>query len=90
MLKEAFGEQALSQARTFECFKRFEDGRDSVEDPKHFGRPSTRTTTEMIEKLREGILEDRRRTIHDACYRVGLSNGSCERILAFYCEVLNG
>jgi len=41
MLKEAFGEQALSQARTFEWFKRFKDGRESVEDCKHSGRPST-------------------------------------------------
>jgi len=32
MLKEAFGEQALSQARRFEWFKRFKDGRESVED----------------------------------------------------------
>ena len=32
MLKEAFGEQALSQARTFEWFKRFKDGRKSVEN----------------------------------------------------------
>jgi len=30
MLKETFGEQVLSQARTFEWFKRFEDGRESV------------------------------------------------------------
>jgi len=37
MLKEAFGEQALSQARTFKWFKRFEDGRESVEDRKHSG-----------------------------------------------------
>ena len=37
MLKEAFGEQALSQARTFEWFKHFKDGRESVEDDKHFG-----------------------------------------------------
>ena len=37
---EAFGEQALSQARTFEWFKRFKDGRESVEDDKHSGRPS--------------------------------------------------
>jgi hypothetical protein len=35
MLKEAFGEQALSQARTFECFKCFKDGRECVEDRKH-------------------------------------------------------
>jgi hypothetical protein len=32
MLKEAFGEQALSQARIFGWFKHFKDGRESVED----------------------------------------------------------
>ena len=37
MLKEAFGEQALSQAKTFEWFKRFKDGRESVEDRTHSG-----------------------------------------------------
>ena len=82
MLKEAFGEQALSQARTFEWFKRFKDGRESVEDDKHSGRPSTCTTPEMIAKVREVILEDRRQTIHDVCNRVGLSYGSCQCILA--------
>jgi hypothetical protein len=30
MLNEDFGEQDLSQARTFEWFKRFKDGRESV------------------------------------------------------------
>jgi len=35
MLIEAFGEQALSQARTSEWFKRFKDGQESVEDDKH-------------------------------------------------------
>jgi len=58
MLNEAFGEQALSQARTFEWFKRFKDGRGSVED-KHSGRPSTCTTPEMIAEVLEVILEDR-------------------------------
>ena len=50
MQKEAFGEQALSQAGTFEWFKHFKDGRESVEDDKHSGRPSTCTTPEMIAK----------------------------------------
>ena len=39
MLEEAFGEQALSQTRTSEWFKHFKDGRESVEDSKHSGRP---------------------------------------------------
>jgi len=37
MLKEAFDEQALSEERTFGWFKRFKDGRESVEDRKHSG-----------------------------------------------------
>ena len=59
MLKEAFGEQALSQPRTYEWFKHFKDGRESVEDHKHSCRPSTCTIPEMIVKVREVILEDR-------------------------------
>jgi len=59
MLKEAFREQALSQARTFWWFKHFKDGWESVEDRKHSGRPSTCTTPEMIVKVCELILEDR-------------------------------
>jgi hypothetical protein len=35
MLKEAFGEQVLSQARTFEWLKHFKDGQESVDDRKH-------------------------------------------------------
>jgi len=63
MQKEAFGEQALSHARTFEWFKLFKDGRESVEDRKHSGRPSTCTTPEMIAKVRAVILEDRLSTM---------------------------
>jgi len=37
MLKEAFGEQALSQARTFGWFKHFKDCGKCVEDRKHCG-----------------------------------------------------
>jgi len=59
MLKGAFGEQALIQARKFEWFKRFKDGRESVEDRKHSGQPSTCTSPEIIAKVREVILEDR-------------------------------
>jgi len=82
MLKEAFGEQALSHTRTFEWFRCSKDGRESVEDHKHSGRPSTCTTPEMIAKVHEVILEDRRQTIHDVCNRVGLSYRSCQHILS--------
>jgi hypothetical protein len=61
----------VSQARTFEWFKRFKDGRESVDDRKHSGRPSACTTPEMIAKVREVILQDRRQTLHDVRKRVG-------------------
>jgi len=54
MLKETFGEQALSQTRTTEWFKCFKDGRESVEDDKQSGQLSTSTTPEMIAKMHEG------------------------------------
>jgi hypothetical protein len=63
MLKEAFGEQNLSKARTFDWFKRFKDGRESVEDDKHSGRQSTYTTPEMTAKMLEVVLEDRPSTM---------------------------
>jgi len=81
MLKEAFGEQALSQARTFEWFKHCKNGQESVEDHTHSVRLSKCTTPEMIANVREVILEDRRQTIHVVCNRVGLSYGSCQSIL---------
>ena len=71
-----------TEARAFEWFKRFKDGWESVEDDKHSGRLSTRTTPEMIAKVREVIVEDRRQTTHNVCNSVGLSYGPCQRILA--------
>ena len=63
MLKEAFGEQTLSRARTFVWFKCFKDGQESVEDRKHSGQLSTCTTPERIAKVREVILENRLSTM---------------------------
>ena len=52
----------------------------SLDDEEHSGRPSNRTTTENVAKLRETILEDRRGTIHDVCNIVGLLYGMCQWI----------
>jgi hypothetical protein len=82
MLQEAFGDNAMSQSKTFLCYKRFKDGRTSVDHNERSGRPSTSTTPENIRNVREAILADRRRTIHDVCDIVGLSYGTVQRILA--------
>jgi hypothetical protein len=79
MLKEAFGDNAMSQSKTFLWYKRFKDGRTSVDDIERSGRPSTSTTPENIAKVREAILADRRRTIHDVCEIVGEHSAQTSR-----------
>jgi hypothetical protein len=81
MLKEALGEQAFSQVRTYEWFKCLKDGWESVDDRQHSGRPSACTTPEMIAKVRtlSYKTEDRLSTMFIIaldCHRV------CQRILA--------
>ena len=82
MPKEAFDEQALSQARTSEWFKHFKDGQESVEDRKHSGQPSTCTTLEMTAKVREVILEDRLSTMFVIALDCHTGHVSCQCILA--------
>jgi hypothetical protein len=53
----------------------------SVEDDECSGRPSTSKTTENVEKIRELIHEDRRRTIHELADTVGISYGVFQEIL---------
>jgi ribosomal protein S25 len=53
----------------------------SVEDDKCSGQPSTSKTTENVEKIRELIHEDHRRTIYELTDTVGISYGICQEIL---------
>jgi hypothetical protein len=72
----------MSQSKTFLWYKRFKDGRTSVDDDERSGRPSTSTPPESIAKVSEANLADRRRNIHDVCGIVGLSSGTVQRILS--------
>jgi hypothetical protein len=42
MLQQAFGETALSRSKTFEWYSRFKNGRKSISDDPHIGRPADR------------------------------------------------
>ena len=44
MLTKAYGEFAMSKTRVYEWYKRFQDGREDVEDDERPGRPSTSIT----------------------------------------------
>jgi hypothetical protein len=81
MLCEAFGEYSLSWTAVFQWHSCFKVGQVSVEDDDHSGRPSTSKTTENVEKIRELIHEERRRTIHELADAGGISFGICQEII---------
>jgi transposase len=60
LLREAYGEDALSRSRVFEWHKRFSEGREDVEDDERSGRPVTKKTDENGERVRALMRPDRR------------------------------
>jgi len=72
-----FGEPAMSKTRVLVWYKRFQDGCKDVEDDERLGRPSTSTTDESIEKVKEMVMNDRRITIREVADDVGISIGLC-------------
>ena len=81
MLKTSFGEQAMGRSQTFQWFSSFKAGRNSTDDDERSGLPMSSSTPEMIERVRQIICEDRRRTIDEVSMLVGISHGTCHKIL---------
>jgi hypothetical protein len=63
LIKQAYGENALSRTRVFEWYARFRDGRENLVDDERSGRPTAVRTPGMIETVRELILTDCRMTL---------------------------
>ena len=58
MLRKAYGDPALSRTTVYEWFKRFKEGRESLDDDERSGRPASSRTDESVEKIRELIRKD--------------------------------
>jgi len=81
MLKTAFGEQTMGCSQTFQWFSRFKAGRISTDDDERSGRPVSSSTSEMIERVRQIIREDHRRTIDEISMLAGIIHGTWHKIL---------
>jgi len=81
MLQEAFKKEALSRTQVYEWYSRFKGGEMSCEDQPRSGRPSTCRNDENLDKVRNAISADRRRTIDEISEITGLSWSSCQRLL---------
>ncbi|EGI61189.1 FLJ37770-like protein [Acromyrmex echinatior] len=78
LLKEMYGHECLSRARVFEWFKRFQDGREDVEDDSRPGCPSTSKTDDNIETIDNLVRSDRRLSIGET---VGIDKECVRQIL---------
>jgi len=71
----------MGRSQTFQWFSRFKAGRASIDDDERSGRPESSSTPEMIERVHQIIREDRRCTIDEVSMLVGISHGTCHKIL---------
>ena len=71
----------MGHSQTFQWFSQFKAGRTSTDDDERSGRPVSSSTPEMIERVRQIIREDHRRTIDEVSMLVGISHGTCHKIL---------
>ena len=81
-MQETFKEEGLSKTQLYEWYSRLEGGEMSCEDQPRFGRPSTCRNDENLEKVRNAISADLRRTIDEISEITCLSWSSCQLMLA--------
>ncbi|KAJ4427673.1 hypothetical protein ANN_25322 [Periplaneta americana] len=81
MLVQVYGEEAVSRKCVYEWFKRFRDGKETIEDEPRSGRPSTSRTPEMIEKVRQMLAQDRRLTLRLIAEELDISKDTVHTIV---------
>ena len=64
-IRQALGDEALSQTQLKKWFNCFKNGRMSVESEARTGKPSTSWNEEMIEKVRQIVMEGLRLTLRE-------------------------
>lgn len=81
MVETAFGDTDMSKATVCRWYNRFMEGREDINADDRAGRPSTSTTEDNLEKIKDLVLENRRITVREVEEEVGISYGSCEAIM---------
>ena len=80
-LNAVYGESSPSSATIKRWVKEFQRGRESLEDDPRSGRPSTSTSTEMVDKVHTLVMKNRRISLYELEEATGISYGSINSIL---------
>ena len=81
LLQQAYAEDSMGRTQVFDWFRRFKEGRTSVESDPQSGRPSASKNEEMIAKVRTVVRNNRRLTVREIAVDCGISVGSCDAVL---------
>jgi len=81
LLQQTYGEDVMRITQVFDWFRRFKEGRTSVESDPRTGRPSTSRNEEMIAKVRTTVRNNRRLRVREIADNFGIHVGSCDAIL---------
>ena len=73
MMKKVYGDDCLSRSRIHEWFKRFEEGREALEDDEHSGRPRNVVNEENAEIVREFIRKEPKSSLKYMESELGIS-----------------
>lgn len=87
LLEKAYGKSALSKTRAYEWYKTFKEGREVVEDLSRSGRPSTSSTYENIDKVKEIVLENPHLSLREIAQDLDLSHESVRTIFSILVKV---
>lgn len=81
MLQKAFGDCVMSKTQAYDWYKAFQSGRESVEDLPRSGRPSTSSTEQNVEKVKEIVNENRHASLRKIAHDLNMSHESVRTIL---------
>lgn len=81
MLKKCYGDKSMSKPRVYAWYNSFKEGREEIEDGPRPRRPTTSTTDENINKIKDLVLSNRGLSIRDLANITGMSFGSIQSVL---------
>ena len=81
MMKKVYGDDCLSRSRIHKWFKRFQEGREALEDDDRSGRPRNVVNAVNAEIVREFIRKEPKSSLKYIESELGISAASIYRIL---------
>jgi histone-lysine N-methyltransferase SETMAR len=73
--------ESMGRTQTYDLYKRFKDGRISIDDDPRSGRPSTSTDDQHVAQVLSVIRSNRCLTVREVAEECDISLGSCNSIL---------